>query len=222
MKRNLWYGLLVILAIALTMPVTAQNPEQKSPPAFELDNASGLTDQKPDMHGSQSFGMGPKMRPGMPSDGKSPRGPMSPEMQKQMNQRNSIMATAEAHKQLSQIYEKQGKIDDAAGELKKILALIESENIQGMDPKQQNQILRGKLIPVYHEIARLYLQNKRTSDAEAIINEGIKKLGDDDPAAVSRLLLHLGEIYKNSDQLDKAADNYKRIIEMNQKVLDQK
>jgi tetratricopeptide (TPR) repeat protein len=83
-------------------------------------------------------------------------------------------------------------------------------------------MISGKLVPVYHEIARLYLQNDRVADAEKIINEGVEKFSTDDPAAASRLLLHLGEIYKSSNDLDKAAVNYKRVIEMNQKVLDKK
>jgi len=179
--------------------------------------------------------MGPGMRPGMrpqggegdgpgmpPQMGGMHRGPMSPEMEKEMDRRNSVMAMAEAHKNLSFIYEKQGKIDEAAAELKKILSLISNEPAPVDEPEGGKRRLTGKLVPVYHEIARLYLQNNRTEDAEKIINEGIARFADDDPAAASRLLLHLGEIYKNSNNLDKAAENYKRIIEMNQKVLDQK
>ena len=183
------------------------------------------------------------MRPGMgqqgegmqPPDGQNPdqpgfpphmggmrKGPMDPEMEKEMNRRNSVMAMAEAHKNLSFIYEKQGKIDDAAAELKKILTLISNEPAPENDQEGGKRRLTSKLVPVYHEIARLYLQNNRIDDAEKIINGGISKFSDADPAAASRLILHLGEIYKNSGDLDKAAENYKRIIEMNQKVLDKK
>ena len=195
------------------------------------------------MSGPQGHGMRPgMMRPGMDQQGQGMRpgmeqqgmpgfppqeagmrrGQMDPEMEKQMNQRNSIMAIAEAHKQLSLIYEQQGKIDDAASELKKILTLISSESTPGKDPERERQMLTSKLVPVYHEIARLYLQNKRIDDAEKIINEGITRFADDNPAAATRLLLHLGEIYKNSENLDKAAENYKRVIEMNQKIINKK
>lgn len=126
----------------------------------------------------------------------------------------------ETHKQQSLIYEEQGKIDEAADELKKILALIESDIIQETDPEQKRQLLTSKLAPIYHEIARLYLQNKRTSDAKVIINEGVKRFSASDPAAASKLLLHLDETQNNSDNLDKATDDHKRIIDMNQKMLD--
>ena len=239
MIRKLSIGLIVILAVALVMPLPAQQPDQGDNPELWQGTNPRLNGQRPGQpgHGMRP-GMGPGMRPGMgpqggegdgpgmpgmpPQMGGMHRGPMSPEMEKEMNRRNSVMAMAEAHKNLSFIYEKQGKIDEAAAELKKILTLISNEPAPVDEPEGGKRRLTGKLVPVYHEIARLYLQNSRTEDAEKIINEGIARFTDDDPAAASRLLLHLGEIYKNSNNLDKAAENYKRIIEMNQKVLDQK
>jgi len=213
MIRRLSIGLMVILAVALVMPLPAQQPDQGGNPEIGQGNPHGFPGQRP---GQSGHGMRPGMRPGMR------HGPMDPEMEKEMIRRNSVMAMAEAHKNLSFIYEKQGKIDEAAAELKKILALISNEPAPADEPEDGKRRLTGKLVPVYHEIARLYLQNNRTEDAEKIINEGVTRFADDDPAAASRLLLHLGEIYKNSNNLDKAAENYKRIIEMNQKVLDQK
>lgn len=230
MIRNFWLSLLVMFAIVLIQPVMAQPAGQGNDPTFEQGDepgpGQGFQGQRPCMGGQQGHGMRPGMRPGMGQqegqEGCRRKGPMDPEMEKQMNQRNSMMAMAEAHKELSQIYEQQGKIDDAAGELKKILTLISSESAAGKDPKRECQKLSGKLVQVYHEIARLYVQNERIDDAEKIINEGITRFADENPAATTKLLLHLGEIYKGSKNLDKAAENYKRIIEMNQKILDKK
>ncbi|MBU1107193.1 MAG: tetratricopeptide repeat protein [Candidatus Riflebacteria bacterium] len=230
MTRNFWMSLLIMFAIVLIQPVMAQPAGQGNDPTLDQGDEpvpeQGFKGQRPGMGGQQGHGM----RPGMgPQEEQDPgqedgrrKGPMDPEREKQMEQRKSMMAMAEAHKQLSLIYEQQGKIDDAAGELKKILTLISSETTPDRDPERERQRLSGKLVPVYHEIARLYLQNNRLEDAEKIVNEGITRFADDNPAAATRLLLHLGEIYKNSKNLDKAAENYKRVIEMNQKILNKK
>ena len=243
MSKSFWF-LLAMSAVVLIVPVSAQ-PAGPGDPAFRGENApehgQGLQGQRPGPMGQPGHGMRPGMKPGMRPQG-SGMGPQGgpeqgqgfpphegglqkgfdPEMQKMMERHNSAMAMAEAHKQLSYVYEKQGKIDEAASELKKILVLMSTEAKPGKNPERERQMISGKLVPVYHEIARLYLQNDRIADAEKIINEGVEKFSTDDPAAASRLLLHLGEIYKSSNDLDKAAVNYKRVIEMNQKVLDKK
>jgi tetratricopeptide (TPR) repeat protein len=209
----------------MTMPLAAQGFEPGDDPMLEQDGP-GMPGQRPGMPGHE---MHPGMRPGMrPQRGPGGdrqgmrKGPPDPEKIKEMQRRSSVMAMAEAHKNLSQIYEQQGKIDEAAAELKNILTLISSEKGSDQENPNESRMLTSKLIPVYHEIARLYLQNNRQADAEKIINEGATRFAETDPAAASRLLLHLSEIYRGSDDLDKAAKNYQRIIEMNKKVLEQK
>lgn len=129
-------------------------------------------------------------------------------------QRQAIMATAEAHKELAGIYEQQDKIDEAITELKKIIALAGDAAKLATDP-EANQMIINKTLAVYHEIARLYVKTDRFADAEKVVTEGIAVFEKEKPAAATKLILMLGEIYKKSNNLPKAEEAYKRVIELN-------
>lgn len=170
----------------------------------------------PGPHGMRP-GMGPG-KPGMMPPG-MPRKNRNPEDEKKQARMQSVMATAEAHKNLAKLYEQQNKIDEAAAELKKIIALTSNEMTNAKDDPGMMRGVKGKIIPVYHEIARLYLKNDRLADAEKVINEGIALFEKDDPVAATKLILHLGEIHKKNNDLPKAEAAFKRVIELNQKNL---
>ena len=131
----------------------------------------------------------------------------------------AIMAIAEAHKELSRIYISKNKIDEAAAELKKILALVESEDAKDLAKNKKGQKMVRKLMPVYNEIARLYAKNNRLDDAEKILNEGISKFEKEDPQAATQLILSLARLQRQNKQEDKAEATYKRIIKINTEVL---
>jgi len=162
-------------------------------------------------------GMGPG-KPGMMPPG-MPRKNRNPEDEKKQARMQSVMATAEAHKNLARLYEQQNKIDEAAAELRKIIALTSEEMGRAKDDPGMMRGVKGKIIPVYHEIARLYLKNDRLADADKVINEGIALFEKDDPVAATKLILHLGEIHKKNNDLAKAEAAFKRVIELNQKNL---
>jgi tetratricopeptide (TPR) repeat protein len=148
----------------------------------------------------------------------------NPEMQKMRKKMQATQAIAEAHKELARIYEEQKKIDEAAAELKKILDLfkgIDTEMKEATDEEGRGFPLTRKVMPVYHEIARLYLKNNRLDDAEKIMLEGIAQFENDDPQAASKLILELGEIYRQNNKLDKAETLLKKVIEINKKALEE-
>lgn len=151
---------------------------------------------------------------------------MDPETKEKFD---AIMATAEAHRQLSEIFKKQGKIDDAAAQLKSIINLADSETVKSLEKNDKNLkknknkkgclLFARKIIPVYIQLAKLYIENKRVDDAEKIINEGVAKFKDAKPQAATQLILMLGQIFKKSGNDKKAEEAYKRVIEINSKKL---
>ncbi|MFZ5949571.1 MAG: tetratricopeptide repeat protein [Candidatus Rifleibacteriota bacterium] len=154
--------------------------------------------------------------------GKFP-GHNNPEMEKVRKQRNAVSAIAEAHKELAKVYEEQKKIDEAAAELKKILALFEENSAVGKEgPDEKPFMIMKKVIPIYHEIGRLYLMNNRLDDAEKIMLEGVAKFEKDEPQAASKLILALSDMYRKNNKLDKAEEMLKKVIEINQKALKEK
>jgi len=170
-------------------------------------------------------GESPEMHQGGP-EGPGGKGPMGgsfkhdPEREKQMKRNASLMAMAEAHKNLAQIYEDQGKIDEAAVELKKIIDLAQGQLEKNKDNPFFKQNIMSKVMPVYHHLSRLYLKNERTDDAEKILNEGIAFFEKESPEEVTRLRLLLAEIYKEKKDTQKAEEAYKRIIEESRKNLE--
>ena len=159
-----------------------------------------------------------EMRPGGPEG----QGPMAGKFRpdpEQMKRNASLMAMAEAHKNLAQIYEEQGKIDEAANELKQILDLAKGQLEKNRDnPFFKNNIM-GKVMPVYHHISKLYMKNNRTDEAEKILNDGIAFFEKEAPEEVTRLRLLLGDIYKEKKDTAKAEELYKKIIEESKKNL---
>lgn len=167
----------------------------------------------------------PEMQQGGP-EGPGGKGPMGgrfkpdPEREKQMKRNASLMAMAEAHKNLAQLYEDQGKIDEAAAELKKIIDLAQGQLEKNKDNPFFKQNVMSKVMPVYHHLSRLYLKNERIDDAEKILNEGIAFFEKESPEEVTRLRLLLADVYKNKKDTQKAEEAYKRIIEESRKNLE--
>ncbi len=158
-----------------------------------------------------------EFRPGGP-EGQGPMAGKKPDPE-QMKRNASLMAMAEAHKNLAQIYEEQGKIDEAASELKQILDLAKSELEKNRDnPFFKNNIM-GKVMPVYHHISKLYMKNNRNDEAEKILNDGIAFFEKEAPDEVTRLRLLLADIYKEKKDTAKAEEAYKKIIEESKKNL---
>ena len=159
-------------------------------------------------------------------EGPGGKGPMGgrfkpdPEREKQMKRNASLMAMAEAHKNLAQLYEDQGKIDEAAAELKKIIDLAQGQLEKNKDNPFFKQNVMSKVMPVYHHLSRLYLKNERIDDAEKILNEGIAFFEKESPEEVTRLRLLLADVYKNKKDTQKAEEAYKRIIEESRKNLE--
>lgn len=213
-------GLTFILALLLIVsysPVMAQQgpmDDEDRPPRMDNDRPPRMDEGQ--MRGPQGM-QGKRGRPGNFQN--------NPEMQKMREQQNAVRAIAEAHKELAKIYEAQNKIDESAAELKKILELFQSLG-EKLKEEKKNDRGRGmgnpmvkKTIPIYNEIARLYLKNNRVDDAEKIMLEGIAKFENDDPHSASKLILELGEIYRKNGKLDKAEQVLKKVIELNQKAL---
>jgi Tfp pilus assembly protein PilF len=126
------------------------------------------------------------------------------------------LATAEAHRGLAEIYEKQGKIDEAAAELYKIIELFNSKSQDFDEEKTQmrSRVIRN-IIPIYEHITVLYLKNDKDKDAEALLEKGISEYQKDYPTETVRLMLKLTEIYKKNNRLEKAEELYKKIISLN-------
>lgn len=225
MGRTIRISVMLAVFLCMTLAGMAQPipPEGGNDMQMEPGMPGGPEMQGgPGMHGGpgmQGQG-GPGMRPGMPGMRPGMRGQKpDPEMEKMHAQRNSMMAMAEAHKELAGIYEQQGKIDEAAAELKKIITLAGSDFGKIATDPGIKQMVMNKILPVYHEIARLYLKNDRIADAEKVVNEGIAFFEKDNPIAATKLILQLGEIYKKSNNMAKAEETFKRVIELNQKNL---
>lgn len=201
MKKSYLLLTLIIISLLGITHISAQpamhHPEGPGRPGFD-----GPANMGPD---------GP--RPPMGHGGRP-----DPEAKKQRQQYQTMMAIAEAHKELAKIYEVQDRYDDAIVELNKILQLFDSVETETED-KHQMQPALLKLLPIYHEIAKLYLKSDRFDEAEKFIIDSITKFEASQPQVAARMSLQLGEIYKRADKLDKAEEAYKRVIELNQKAL---
>ncbi|MBF0407751.1 MAG: tetratricopeptide repeat protein [Candidatus Riflebacteria bacterium] len=134
------------------------------------------------------------------------------EREKEKEKREKIGAmknTAEAYKNLADLYVEQGKIDEAIANLKKILELSNSSDLKD-DPK-----VLMHLGNVYITIAEIYISKDRFSDAEAIVKEGLEKIKDTNPGMASRMMLLLGNSYKKAGKAAEAENCYKKVIELN-------
>ncbi|MDD3148575.1 MAG: tetratricopeptide repeat protein, partial [Candidatus Riflebacteria bacterium] len=138
-----------------------------------------------EMHPGGPGGPGPGMMPG--------KFKPDPEREKQMKRNASMMAMAEAHKNLAKIYETQGKTDEAAAELIKIIDLAKGQLEKNKDNEFFKRNIMSKVMPVYHHISKLYIKNNRLADAEKILNEGIALFEKESPEDVTRLRLLLAE-----------------------------
>ncbi|MFZ2956238.1 MAG: tetratricopeptide repeat protein [Candidatus Ozemobacteraceae bacterium] len=162
--------------------------------------------------GGQRMGPGgPGMGPGGP--GMRGKGPKDPAEMAKRQKMGALRSTAEAHKNLSEMYKDAGKIDEAVAELKKILALSSAIDLKE-EPQMANQI--GN---VYLGIAECYLSKDRVAEAEATINEGYEKIKTLAPEIASRMCLFLGNVYKKSGKTAEAEKYFKRVIELNQTAI---
>jgi tetratricopeptide (TPR) repeat protein len=206
-RKQIWLTVMVIvLVIGAYLPVTAQPMPGEGNDMMRPDRGM----QRPGMAQMQGHqGMPGRKRPGK----------RNPEMLKMMEKRNAMQAVAEAHKELALIYEEQKKIDEAAAELKKILDLFEeTQKSENLSDEKGKHLLR-KIIPVYHQIARLYLQNDRLDDAEKIMIEGIARFEKEEPHSASKLMIELSNIYKKNNKLAQAEELLKKVIKINQEAL---
>lgn len=211
-------GLAVAAQAQPTGPMAPDPLGKPQIPTFDRDKRPGTT-------GMRQTGPNQHMRrPGMSKKRRKPgNGMSSEEILAQREKLQALQAIAEAHKNLARIYEQQNKIDEAAAELKKILELFaeHQETIKTPENKKgpKREGISRKIIPVYHEIARLYMQNGRLDDAEKIMQEGISKFEKEDPKSATKLTLELGEIYSRNNKLDKAEEMMKKVISINKKSL---
>ena len=206
--------------------------------SFVILLTSTLLSQPMQREGKQGFGA-ERMRPNDGHQGKDGENPMMrdkrnknrmPKMDPETKEKlDAIMATAEAHRQLSEIFKKQGKIDEAAAQLRSIINLADSEAVKSLSAKDEkfknNKNRKGgfpfsqKIVPVYIQLAKLYVENKRLADAEKVINEGVAKFKDTEPQVATKLMLTLGQILKKQGEDKKAEEAFKRVIELNSNKL---
>lgn len=148
------------------------------------------------------------------------RKPKRPQMDpKAKAARDAMMTTAEAHRQLSKIFKKQGKIDESAAELKKIINLADCPAAKSLYKSGGRDPFARKVLPVYTQLAKMYIENDRLADAVKIINEGVARYETEQPQLASKLILTLGQIFTKKGESKKAEETYKRVIELNSKSL---
>lgn len=206
MERKIRLMAFIVMFTCIGMLTAAQQPGPAfdKPPADEL----GL----PEIQQGQTGRMeGPPRGMGMKKH--------DPEREKRMQRNNSLLMMAEAHKGLAQLYEDQNKLDEAAAELYKIIELARENMPKNTDEPFFKRNIMGKIMPVYHHISQLYIKNNRAADAEKLLLEGIAMFEKDNPGDAAKLTMLLAEMYKNNNDLKKAEETYKRIIELNQKSL---
>lgn len=207
------FRLMIVIALFACTGLIAD--AQPGPQAGPEGQEPGMNEMQPG-HEPGVGPMGGPGRPGMPGN----RMKMDPEREKQMKRNQSLMTMAEAHKNLAGIYEEQGKLDEAAAELYKIIELARDQMAKGSQDQGFQRNIMGKVMPVYHHISQLYIKNNRVADAEKLLLEGIAMFEKDSPGEVSRLNLLLAEIYKNNKDTKKAEEAYKKIIEDSRKNLE--
>ena len=195
MTANSKIKILVVLFFSSSLAfgqVPASHNEQPGPPFFKKDK----------IHNNYQHNK--HIKPG------------NPELIEMKHKMRQTLATAEAHRGLAEIYERQGKIDEAAAELYKIIELFNSKSQDFDEEKTQmrSRVIRN-IIPIYEHITVLYLKNNKDKDAEALLEKGISEYQKDYPTETVRLMLKLTEIYKKNNRLEKAEELYKKIISLN-------
>ncbi|HEY9071250.1 MAG TPA: tetratricopeptide repeat protein [Candidatus Ozemobacteraceae bacterium] len=141
-----------------------------------------------------------------------PRGrKIDPEEMKKMA---AMRTTAEAYKNLANLYREQGKTDEAVAQLKKILDLHATVTDPDVKRRVADQIGR-----VYNEIGEIYLEKGKTAEAEAILNEGVEKTKTENPEIASRMMLQLGNMMRKAGKTAEAEKAFQRVIELNSGAL---
>lgn len=205
-------ALMVGLAVLVTPLGWAQPLEHDDDPP---PMGPGPHDREPGM-GPGPRGLEPAMRPGMGPEGpharfgRGPKGPRDPELDRRMQ---AIQATAEAYRNLAEMFEKAGKTDDAATQLKKIIALHDQLRNDTTLPEPVRRTMTHKVVPVNLRLARLLVKANKLKEAEAILVEASKKA--EEPEIQSRLLLELANIYRDQGKLEEAQKFYQQVIDNN-------
>jgi tetratricopeptide (TPR) repeat protein len=130
---------------------------------------------------------------------------------------NKHLNIAEAHRGLAQMYEEQGKVEEAVAELYKIIELFKAKKTdltQDEDQTRQNRTIKN-IFFVYEHIARLYAKNQREEESIKTLNEAIDSYKGQYPEEVGRMMLFLSELYKKNKNFDKAEELYKEVIKLN-------
>lgn len=191
---------------------------------FALALSAGALEAQPGPEGQGGPEIGPG-GPGMPHGG--PGGPGGPGMgprgkgkpdPAEIARKQRLMAmksTAEAYKNLADMYQEQGKIDEAVAELRKILDLTKAIDLK-IEPQ-----LAFQIGGVYLEIAECYLKKDKFAEAEAIVNEGYERVKSENPEMASRMSLFLGNAYRKAGKTAEAEKFFKRVIDLNAAVLNQ-
>jgi hypothetical protein len=229
--RNGLYVMVLFLSMVLALPGTgllAQDQRDPMPYGSPGMGPGGGGPGMPGRPGMPPGGPGGQGHPGMMGGrpefggpggmGKPPFNEAEHAKMRERRQRAGALRTmAEAHKQLAELFQEQGKIDEAVAELKKIIALSSRDEGEDDEPK-----ISRNLVHVYFEIAAILGKAERYSEAETILNEGIEKLKKDDLEGASRLTLHLGKMYQKANKPADAEKAFKRVIELNSQTLDRK
>lgn len=156
---------------------------------------------------------GPGMGPGGPGMGPGGKGKHDPAEKARRQKMMALKSTAEAHKNLADMYQEQGKFDEAVAEFKKILELTKTIDLKA-SPEFAFQI--GN---VYLELAECYLKKDKFADAEAIVNEGYERVKAENPEMASRMSLFLGNAYRKAGKAADAEKFFKRVIDLNADAL---
>ena len=211
-RRFTWVMVLcVVLFAAWDTPSQAQMPD---------DGPEGPDMQEPGMGPDGPGGPGGPGgfagRPGMRRPLKQRNPEEFKKMQAKREKAQGLRTTAEAHKNLADLYAKQDKIDLAVAELRKILTLADGyEAEEGPEEGRGEQNMSRKLSHVYMQIAELYTKADRIKDAEAALNEGSAKLQKTDLPGASRMMLFLGNLMQRQGKVEEAERAFKKVIELN-------
>lgn len=210
-KRIIGSAVLILaLSGVLAIPAIAQEPE-----------LPGFNPQEEGMPGRPGiFQQGPGMRQGMMpfKGGKPPRGEEMEKQRQDQQQMQAIRVTAEAHKNLAELFMNQSKVNEAASELRKILDLFDRIK----DNEKARERFSKHIAQVYIQISDLYGKNERNKEAEDVLNEGIAKLEKIDLESASHLALHMGQFLMKNSKPEEAEKAFQKVIKLNSEALKSK